>query len=214
MAYLTLDQFRATREDVDDIGFRLDIDFGITTPTTGYIYDGSCYIERREAGDYYLNISRSDWIDNDLERLERILWAEHYLAEHADPDADFLSKRDGTLDDYVRACFDARGMFDGYGDVMGQLMSGSEEWHIQDAFDACYSGWLMITAPEEAQPTQAAPPKFWKVAHYTDAKWGYFYHGGAFPGATPQEAIKAALGTRPDDGRWIAFPCDATGRVL
>lgn len=76
-AKLTLEQFRETREDCDDL-----IEFMSEPGYRGYIYDGgSCYICLDEAGEPYLVIYNQQWVDKPLAELEEILYNEFYCVE-------------------------------------------------------------------------------------------------------------------------------------
>ena len=106
---LTLTEFRATRTSESDLPARLGIDPD-SVAKTGYVYAGDTYIEDNPddpRGKYYLLIERSDWISNDLEELEAILWAMAYI--HFDP-ASYEQAADGgtlisgeMLDNYIVA---------------------------------------------------------------------------------------------------------------
>lgn len=76
---LTFEQFQASKKHVDDIreavGF--DDELGVRG---GHIYALGCYIEDHADG-HYLLIERSDWLDADLAKLERILYESWYLPE-------------------------------------------------------------------------------------------------------------------------------------
>lgn len=73
-------EWQATREACDDLGAQMD-DAGLTGEP-GLIYEGG-YINEPVGGShgkrYYLLIERSDWVSDDLEALERILFFEWVL---------------------------------------------------------------------------------------------------------------------------------------
>ena len=80
---MTFEQFQATRCHTDTLADDVNDD-ALGSTATGFTYlDNLLYIEEvneawhataREMGRYYLLIERDDWIDNDLEKLERILY--------------------------------------------------------------------------------------------------------------------------------------------
>jgi hypothetical protein len=124
--YLTLGEFVATRREVDDTGLELGFDAGDGVSRRGYIYADCCFVDRHkdietgeETGEFWTIVERSDWLDRDLAKLERILWAEHYLfeTENVALDAD-----DGTLSDFVAAICDSHAK-PCDGDLFGVLFS-------------------------------------------------------------------------------------------
>lgn len=124
--FLTLAEFVGTKVEVPDICEAIGFadDGGVRG---GFVYDQCAYIEHdqdpatgKPNGEFYLCIERSTWNDPDLAKLERILWAEHYLFDTAADVA--LSPDDGTLDDFIRAICEVYGTgVDG--DVFGVLFS-------------------------------------------------------------------------------------------
>jgi hypothetical protein len=96
---MTIEEFRATRVWTDDLpALLVDIPFGEDRGSTprGWVYLGDLYIEQvlddwpeetRAFGGWYLLIANSEYVSNDLARLEGILfeWAvsEGYDVEHA-----------------------------------------------------------------------------------------------------------------------------------
>lgn len=82
---LTLQQFRATRQFETDLASRFGIDADAVAKA-GYVYADECYIElipNNPHGRYYLLIERSDWISNNLAKLEERLYSGWYVHEHA-----------------------------------------------------------------------------------------------------------------------------------
>lgn len=81
---MTFEQFQATRREVDDLGAALnDAHWEDQPPAKGYVYCDSLWIEHvgetwapdmRNQGKYYLLLERCEWIDFDLEPLERRLY--------------------------------------------------------------------------------------------------------------------------------------------
>ena len=83
---MTFEQFQATRTDCDDLGAVLSDGFwdDAEKPAKGFIYLGCLFIEKvqdhwpdasKAEGKYHLIIERSEWITDDLESLERRLYA-------------------------------------------------------------------------------------------------------------------------------------------
>lgn len=130
------DAFVASRRLCMDIGKALNADMGREDRTVGFMYDHGCYIEIQDDGRFYLIIERSDWIDSDLDKLERILWAMHYLEESAglQPLAEstiMLSAHNGDLDTYiVGVCAFYNVPVDG--DAFGLIFSGEDEWPLDE----------------------------------------------------------------------------------
>lgn len=91
----------------------------------GYTYDG-LFISRRSKGHKYsLFLYRDEWTHNNLETLERILWAGFWLKEcnegvHYDKPLSLVDVRT-----YVTGCFDA-----------SELGSGPDYQAVIDRFDA------------------------------------------------------------------------------
>lgn len=79
---MTLDEFRATRQDVADLEQHLDIAMSETgIPCPGYVYHGKYWIERRNPnwgtqcrGQYYLILGAEDCLDDDLAAMEERLY--------------------------------------------------------------------------------------------------------------------------------------------
>jgi hypothetical protein len=76
---LTFEQFQASKTHVDDIKEAVGFDDELPV-RGGYVYDLGCYIEDHADG-YYLIIERSDYVDADLAKLERILYDDWYVHE-------------------------------------------------------------------------------------------------------------------------------------
>lgn len=74
---MSFEQWLATRQEVESLG-----DHGIDdVEGAGFLYDGGCYIEKNDlpaeshpAGLYCLTIENVTQCDNDLAKLEKILW--------------------------------------------------------------------------------------------------------------------------------------------
>ncbi|ATU94412.1 hypothetical protein [Phyllobacterium zundukense] len=126
-----------------DLPARLGVDPD-SVAKTGYVYAGDTYIEDNPddaRGKYYLLIERTDWISNDLEELEVILWAMAAMTYiHFDP-AFYEQAEDGgplisgeMLDTYIVAICTAFKMpVDG--DLFAALFSGdNQEVPIDRAF--------------------------------------------------------------------------------
>lgn len=79
MSILTFEEFQASKRHVDDIAAAVGFcdDQGVRG---GHIYELGCYIEDHAEG-HFLLLERSDWIDRDLTKLERILYAQWYVPE-------------------------------------------------------------------------------------------------------------------------------------
>ena len=77
---LSFEQFVASREACNDIGSRLH--FVTDQIESGYVYAGVAYINKVEQG-YMLTIANVSVIDADLGTLERKLYNDFYLHEHA-----------------------------------------------------------------------------------------------------------------------------------
>lgn len=133
MPYLTFPAFQATRTPCADLSKLAMTD----EPMSGFTYEGGCYIQNIVAGSasglptHYLIIERSEWMSDDLDQLERILWANWYLHE-AGTDV-VLRKDDSTIDDFVIGwcAMQGRGMTPD-GDLFGVLFSGKDEWPIAE----------------------------------------------------------------------------------
>lgn len=76
---MTFEQFRATKTACDDLCTALDTDIGAEgIANTGFIYCGGWYIQNQpstpDGKPYYLVIYNEDWIEYDLDVLERRLY--------------------------------------------------------------------------------------------------------------------------------------------
>jgi hypothetical protein len=140
--FLTFEEFQASKVEVADLD-KAGIDMDRDTPVPGFVYDGSCWIEKMDDGQFFLLIETSDWIDADLAKLERILWSSHYCLDRGDDVR--LSVDDGTLDDFIVGQCDARGI-ECDGDLYGHMLSGMSIWTPQDA---------RAIVAEAAQPVRA-----------------------------------------------------------
>ena len=88
---MTFEEFQSTKVWSDDMSEFVGRGDDEPTPPCGFVYTGSFYIESTKywpesapaygKGAWYLIIERSEWVDNDLERLERILWDDFAEAE-------------------------------------------------------------------------------------------------------------------------------------
>ena len=130
---LTFEQFQATARAVDDLNTE-GIDFPDTVP--GIVYEGGCSL--LGSGDNLeLVISNCSWT-GERSKLERILWACHYLPECTD-NAVLDANYGGTLDDYVIGWCDNWGLTPD-GDEFGQLFSGQDRWTLDEA-DRVLDAW-------------------------------------------------------------------------
>ena len=138
---MTFDQFQQTAmwfADLDKAGVDTDYD----EPTQGLVYAGDCYLVgplatgHKEATQYSLILANMDWI-GEREKLERILWAWHYLTECCDDVV--LSTNDGSLDDFIIASCDGWGL-ECDGDHFGVVFSGSTTWTYDDA-STLFTAW-------------------------------------------------------------------------
>ncbi len=134
MAYLTFPEFQATRRHVADLDTEIGADFGAPDgqPTSGDVYADACYIQDiidnvTNEPSHMLVIERSTWESPDLEELEKILWAMHYLGEQGDV---FLRPDDGTLDNFVQGVCAAYHV-EVDGDLWGHVFSGVQT-HISE----------------------------------------------------------------------------------
>jgi hypothetical protein len=71
----TFREFQATREECADLGARMGADYFEKSPRAGYLYAGSCYIEREPDGTFYLLLHRAEYRSPELEKLEAILYS-------------------------------------------------------------------------------------------------------------------------------------------
>ncbi len=77
---LSFEQFVASREACDDIGARMNFVTDEIEP--GFVYAGVAYINKVEQG-FMLTIGRDSEVNADLATLERKLYNNFYLHEHA-----------------------------------------------------------------------------------------------------------------------------------
>ena len=77
---LSFEQFVASREACDDIGARMNFVTDEIEP--GFVYAGVAYINKVEQG-LMLTIGRDSEVNADLATLERKLYNDFYLHEHA-----------------------------------------------------------------------------------------------------------------------------------
>lgn len=137
---LTFPEFQATKRHVDDVAASCGCDDG-EAPQAGFCYaDGVCHIFEY-GSEFLLIIGNLQWADSDLAKLERIVWALHYVHE---TDGAALHVDGGTLDDFVCGRCDAFG-YTIDGDVFGIAFSGEKETYepreaadIIDRFAAIY----------------------------------------------------------------------------
>lgn len=80
MATLSLEEFRATRQESADVSMIFGDD-DVNGPLPGWTYESSCICKDRLTGDPYLVIYNMIWTDKPLEELEEILYREFYLPE-------------------------------------------------------------------------------------------------------------------------------------
>jgi hypothetical protein len=98
---MTFEQFQASRRRSEDIGTAIsDVHWEGGPPAKGYLYLDVLYIEEvqphwpeaaKTQGKWCLHIARDDWITDDLEELERKLYAwaasEGYFEDKSGSDA-------------------------------------------------------------------------------------------------------------------------------
>lgn len=125
--------FQSSRAYVEDIDLAMGMDNG-RGRVGGYLYDsGACYIEENTASDisekFCLMIYRDEWFSDDLEELEKILWATFYL--HEAVPSEFMIKG-SDLDYYVQGECAAR-RIEVDGDAFGMVFSGKDEFTAQEA---------------------------------------------------------------------------------
>ena len=101
--------------------------FGNAGVISGFKYETGCYIACLDDGSFNLIIE--NWCDRttrDLNALERILWGFWYLPKDAT-----LSVKDTTLDDYLLAWCDYRGI-ECDGDLYGVLFSQKDDYTLNE----------------------------------------------------------------------------------
>lgn len=140
--YLDFPAFQATRTPCADLATAIGADFGSDDPVSGFIYATGCYIQNVVADTmtglptHLLHIERSEWMTDDLEELEKILWATHYLAQHENVMLNTVP--DFTLDHYIQGACAAMG-YEVDGDTFGVLFSGKNEWPYSEAEDIMFA---------------------------------------------------------------------------
>lgn len=82
---MTYDEFLASKRRTETVCHDIGFDDG-EPERGGFIYADCCYIEDApheliERGKYFLLIERFDWISDDLEEMQKILWACHYVRD-------------------------------------------------------------------------------------------------------------------------------------
>lgn len=88
MAQMTFVEFRESRTEGNQRRFE---EFGLESffhknnddVRDIYLYADTCYIMVLNTGEFLLHIEVHEWIDDDVEKLERILYEEWYLKECA-----------------------------------------------------------------------------------------------------------------------------------
>lgn len=80
MATLSLEEFRATRQESADVSMIFGDD-DVNGPLPGWTYESSCICKDVLTGEPYLVIYNCMWADKPLEELEEILYREFYLPE-------------------------------------------------------------------------------------------------------------------------------------
>lgn len=85
---LTFEQFQATRREETDPMEMMNLSGhceGEVIHRCAHVYDGDCWIMEYLPGirdkKYWLNICIEEWEEDDLAKLERILYDEHYVSE-------------------------------------------------------------------------------------------------------------------------------------
>lgn len=108
--------------------------YGDSGIISGFKYDDSCYIACLDDGSFELTISNWSESDRDLTKLERILWAQWYLHEQEGMTEKpvMLSVNDTTLDDFILAWCDYRGI-ECDGDLYGVLFSVRDTFTLSEA---------------------------------------------------------------------------------
>jgi hypothetical protein len=138
MTYLNLDQFKATKKEVADLA-AVGIETGMDDPQPGFLYDDYCYINKLPEGGFHLVIETSEWLDDDLGKLERILWALHYVFDQGA----LLDVEDGTLDQFIIAVCEAHDKpVDG--DLFGILFSDVSrdgKWPVREAYEIAHGAF-------------------------------------------------------------------------
>lgn len=131
---MTFAEFLASKRRTETMCADLGYDDGLPE-RGGFIYAGNCFIEDNTAGPpdfaargkYYLLIERFDWVSDDLEEMEKILWACWHLHES---DTGPLTGDD--LDVFVQG-FCAAYNIRVDGDVFGVAFSGKDAFARAEA---------------------------------------------------------------------------------
>jgi hypothetical protein len=71
---MTLEQFIATRREVDDLRREGCYGDNLERETPGFVYHDGLVIEKTPDGKFYLFIGNADWLSNDVSELERRLY--------------------------------------------------------------------------------------------------------------------------------------------
>jgi hypothetical protein len=136
MAYMTFEAFQATRQPCADLGARFSYDNGEGEIDSGFVYDDCCYIENNtrkpELGKYFLCMERSDWISDDLGKLEAMLFTGHWIHEGTGEGDVILTEADDSVNDFIRTycrAWDIRCD----GDAFGLYFSGADKWTASEA---------------------------------------------------------------------------------
>jgi len=139
---LSFREFQATRTKCADLDSALRADLGGDGPSSGFLYaDGTCFIQDViDAGKptYLLVIERLNWLTDDLEELEKILWAAHYLSQEGEFGAMLTSD---MLDTYVQGICAAHEI-EVDGDLWGNVFSDvplDGEISVREAHDRMIS---------------------------------------------------------------------------
>ena len=96
---MTLEKFRASRRECDDLGTATCSEFydehGKVVKRAGYLYDGDCYVEKMDDGQLYLILFRDEYLvsADRLDELELRLY-EWALTECSWDEVDEDEKRD------------------------------------------------------------------------------------------------------------------------
>lgn len=126
---LTLAQFQSTRKEADDVSELYGyLGNDEDSPVAGYEYAIGCSIAKDIKGGFHLVISNADWLDDDLAKLERILWATHYLSEAAPGMLLSDEGDDTTLSDFIGGICDAM-CVEIDGDLLGVMFSDTRKSH-------------------------------------------------------------------------------------
>lgn len=132
---ITLDEFTKTRVMVH-ISQETEFEdlYGNSGIISGFKYADSCYIACLDDGSFELTIENWSKSDRDLTKMERILWGQWYLYEQEGMTEKtvVLSVHDTTLDDFILAWCDYRGI-ECDGDLYGVLFSERDTYTLGEA---------------------------------------------------------------------------------